>query len=324
MLTSFIGEKDVRAKLREVFDKPKIPVNAKMVAPPLTDHYALVGNAFDYLFRFYLKRLNPNAETGTWIAEKALSHMELMASVSMRPGFSQQSRERTMRLTTAARDMVSSAKQHYSEYLDSGEITDALLGSTLRLAQLEPIGRRGYRGYDVKGIGQTDAKDVENLRALIGAVDDSLFRSESVCLLNPHFGASLLVGGADVDLVIDDMMIDVKTTKYSALRRCDFNQLIGYYVLHLLRGSVCSDGSPYTGAINRLGIYFSRHGHLLLMDVYEITKNVDLPRFIRWFVRRAANGGLAARLVDGCYELRATSRLRRRSPLHLLLDAPDT
>ena len=83
-----------------------------------------------------------------------------------------------------------------------------------------------------------------------------MFKTESLCILNPIFGrASGLVGGADCDLVIDDTLIDIKTTKYLALKREYFNQLIGYYVLSKIDQI---QGAPRGYAIRRLGIYFSR------------------------------------------------------------------
>jgi len=47
------------------------------LAPPLTTHYGLVGTAFDYLFRFYIKYLNPKAITHRCVAESSLKYIEL-------------------------------------------------------------------------------------------------------------------------------------------------------------------------------------------------------------------------------------------------------
>lgn len=40
---------------------PAVKPEVDLLAPPLTDHYWLVGTAFDYLLRFYIKFLNPKA-----------------------------------------------------------------------------------------------------------------------------------------------------------------------------------------------------------------------------------------------------------------------
>ena len=60
-LTSFIHNKDVRERFRQEFKKPRIAFKKDLLAPPLAKRYDLIGTAFDYLLRFYLKYLNPNA-----------------------------------------------------------------------------------------------------------------------------------------------------------------------------------------------------------------------------------------------------------------------
>ena len=53
---------------------------------------------------------------------------------------------------------------------------------------------------------------------------DYTFKSEK-CYLNPTFGdASNLVGGADADIILDDMLIDIKTTKAISFTQEHYNQ----------------------------------------------------------------------------------------------------
>jgi len=71
-LTSFLERKDVRERFRQEFDMPRMKTKRELLAPPLSNRYSLVGTAFDYLARFYVKRLNPDAITKAWIAEIVL------------------------------------------------------------------------------------------------------------------------------------------------------------------------------------------------------------------------------------------------------------
>jgi len=156
-------------------------VKKKILAPPLSNRYSLVGTAFDYLLRFYLKWLNPNALTHPWIAE--LMYME------------------------KDRWIIDQARVDYSRYLSSGRISDQLIESTLRLAQLDFFFRSGIVD---ENSGDVHREDVEDLRALISIVEPQFFKAARLCLLNPTFGeGSHLVGGADADLVIDDAIIDI-------------------------------------------------------------------------------------------------------------------
>ena len=61
-LTSFLKNKDVKDKFTKAFPMPSISLSGELLAPPKTTHYPLVGTAFDYLIRFYLKRINPHAK----------------------------------------------------------------------------------------------------------------------------------------------------------------------------------------------------------------------------------------------------------------------
>jgi hypothetical protein len=77
-LTSFLERKDVRERFRQEFDMPRMKTKRELLAPPLSNRYSLVGTAFDYLARFYVKRLNPDAITKAWIAEIVLHDLSWM------------------------------------------------------------------------------------------------------------------------------------------------------------------------------------------------------------------------------------------------------
>jgi len=264
-LTSFIKNSDVKEKFLQEFPKPEFRLKKDLLAPPLTNHYGLVGTAFDYLLRFYIGRLNPKAITNQWIADIAI---ELIRNDE--------------RLYKRASTIVSNAKENHSIFMKTGLISEDIFKSAVLLAQLDPIFRAGVVD---ENIGTVDDRDISDLRKLISIVEPKNFKAVELCLLNPTFGkASALVGGADVDLVIDDMMIDIKTTKKFELQRDYFNQLIGYYILYRIGGI---DGMPPKHEIRRIGIYFSRHGYLYLIDVHDVINQDTFSKFIEWFKERA-------------------------------------
>ena len=266
-LTSFIKIKEVRIKFRETFIIPEFILEKPIAAEPLTNNYMLVGTAFDYLLRFYLKRLNPNAITSTWVAELAVKQMS----------------EATEWTSTyvKARAIVQRARRLYNDYLRNGEMTKDIMKSVLLLAQLDRVFREGRLGANFGIIDKQDAADLENLIKIVNSND---FTARNICLLNPTFGkASELVGGADADLLIDDTLIDIKTTKYLRFDRAMLNQLLGYYVLYKIGGIGSTDHK-----INRLGIYYSRHGELHTFSVHDVIGENDIAAFIRWFENKAA------------------------------------
>jgi hypothetical protein len=107
---------------------------------------------------------------------------------------------------------------------------------------------------------------------------------------------------ADADLVLDDLLIDIKTVKEASFDREVFNQLIGYYALHLIGGF--RKGGRHR-KIKRLGVYFARHGQLVTVDVASIVNPKTFPAFLRWFkwrmrlVKLGSRGRRARRRVQG-------------------------
>ncbi|HEY9295675.1 MAG TPA: hypothetical protein VIQ31_04760, partial [Phormidium sp.] len=195
-LSSFLEKSDVRARFRQEFSKPKLGDTRPLLAPPLTGNYRLVGTAFDYLMRFYLKMLNPQAVDSGWIAEITLNALK---------------RQGANRLYQQALFIVTQARENYTEFLKSQEITDDLISSTLQLAKLDVIYRAGRIDQNLQHV---EPADIEDMKALISVVDLSQFKTEGVVVLNPTFGlGSVKVREADADLVIDDLLIDIKTTK---------------------------------------------------------------------------------------------------------------
>lgn len=267
-LTSFLADNaDVRERFKEEFRKPLFLVKRKLVAPPLTTRYSTVGTAFDYLLRFVIQRLNPNTiDGGYWIAETAV---ELLAPDAA--------------LSAKGEKIVSRARNRLAEYLKKGRVTGELIECALSLATLDPTFRAGV-GHEMIGVVHKD--DVQDLKNLLAVVNKKFFVSRTLCLINPTFGpASALVGGADADLVIDDTLIDIKTTKKLSLDRRAFDQVLGYYILHHISG--VGDLKPKP-AIKKLAVYFSRYGYLHEIPVSELIDSTSFPNFVRWFGRRAA------------------------------------
>lgn len=269
-LSSFLEKQDVKAKFKAEFQKPKFDVKRQLLAPPILEgHSRLIGTSADYLLRFYAKYLNPHAEEDEagWAAERALRVLK---------------RRGENNLYEIGNVIVAEARHNYLNFLETGEFTDELLRSASLLAKLDPLVRRS--DYIVENLQVIDSEDVADLRNLINIVDPNLFRTQGRVLLNPDFGpGSLLVKGADADLILDDLLIDVKTTKKLTLERKHFDQLLGYYVLSLIERRFDPEIQP----INQLGVYFARHAFIYKFDVKEVINPKTFPQFVNWFVARA-------------------------------------
>jgi len=299
-LTRFLEKKDVKDAFKREFKKPRLKLQGKLLAPPLTNHYGLVGTAFDYLLRWYIKRLNPDAIEHRWVSE--VSFLLLKKTAQFHDLTLQILKEFPIRLDFVViegtpikltlsdsahlkkvAEIIQYAKKTYKEFIKEGKVSADLCKAVLLLAQVDIIYRAGLVD---ENLGNVDENDIKDLYNLISIVKPEYFKAKKICVLNPAFGeASRLVGGADCDLVIDDAIIEIKTTKNLELKRKHFDQLIGYYVLYKIGGI---DGMPSNYKIKRLGVYFSRYAYLHFIDVKDIIREDTFPNFVKWFKERAS------------------------------------
>jgi len=280
-LTSIIRDRaDIREGLRARVTRPVLKLG-EIKAPPLTANYGIVATAFDYLLRFHLQRLNKSAQASLWAAEQGVEMIGAENYVyDLDAG--RLSTEVTRQRRKADR-YVAEARKAHAAYLKSGAVGEDLLLACLHLAYLDVALRVGPDRIDWKGLERPDKRDVADLRALLALVDDAVFKSKRLCLLNPTFGlASNLVGGADADILLDHCLIDVKNTKDRHLDARDFLQLIGYYLLNGYAGASCS-GKPAVQPVDSLALYFSRYGFLWKFSVEEVLPPKAAPETARWF-----------------------------------------
>ena len=75
-----------------------------------------------------------------------------------------------------------------------------------------------------------------------------------------HSTGSVDVGGADADMIVDELLIDIKVTKRSSIELDWLRQLLGYVLL---------DYSDQYG-ISSIGLYLARQGVLVSWSLEEV------------------------------------------------------
>ena len=76
-LGGMLTEKETRDLFQRTFEFTPFNIDVPMKAPPVTNHYLLVGIAFDYLVRFWLGRHHKVAETRPRVAERSVNLLSL-------------------------------------------------------------------------------------------------------------------------------------------------------------------------------------------------------------------------------------------------------
>lgn len=280
-LTSFLSDvdnQDVRNWLKTRFIRPQFKIFGELKAPPQTSNYAVVGTAFDYLFRSYVKHYTPKGKvvTANWIAD--MGYMSLARRYERRKD--------TKKLEVISRRW-NEAKTNFNLFESTSGVTDSLIESALFLAKLDLVYRIGYvdKDYD-----KYDQLDIDDIRGMLALIDADKFKVKKRCWLNPGFKASHLVGGADADIIIDDTLIDIKTTKHPKLIRDNLNQIICYYVFTLMGGV---SGKVKLQPIENIGIYFARYGELWVTPISALGTPETFNEFKNWLHSYCREDGIS-------------------------------
>jgi hypothetical protein len=255
-LTRFLDNTESRSRFKAAFKKPRLDLSAfKLVAPPQTTNYGLVGCAFDYLFRFNIQHRNPKAIAHPWFVETKL-------------GLGGKKADNT----------IKEAKKHVAKYLQSGLVTDELLACCLKLSVLESFYRSGIS--DAFENFKVNKNDVKDLKAICDNLDFNSFKEKHYIELNPSFGrASKAIRGADADLILDNTIVDIKCTKNLEIDRDDYNQILGYYALNTIEKNTKSKRPE----INSVAIYFARYKAFVSFDLEDVIIKDEINDFFKWF-----------------------------------------
>jgi hypothetical protein len=323
-LTSLLRERTVRREFYAEFKKPILAGRPKPIVGPLTQNYSLVGTAFDYAARMFLRRKYGSAHRQPWVAETTVELVnralyprnsrdralavfgpgagigamacdvvseltgcpdslreDLLCTLAARgigtsvrfPAFVLRKRRFHSFVARAyaaeMQSLVSDALACEQRYISGERVRLAeICRRCLQLAQIDPLYRVGIADPSLGDVNQEDVDDLCSLLRLFSR--QPWLQKRRLVLLNPTFKrASALVGGADADLVLDDMLVDIKCTKHRSFSGNVFHQLLGCYILSRIGGI---EGAPPRHRIRFLAVYFARHGEL-----YRIPVNAHLP-----------------------------------------------
>lgn len=283
-LTSILDMPNVGRIFSQHVNVPKTKTLGPPKVLPKTTNYRLVGMAFDYLLRFFIVRNNLDRIKLIIVEQDRIKWTRVEYKWVAYQGV-KFIKENYPEYYPIAQKMYEKAVEDFYTYVFSGVVTEELLESTLNLAYLEVV----YRTGEIPpNFGEIDEKDIEDLRNLLSIVKPKLFTVRKYAILNPDFGlGSALVGGADADLIIDDVLIEIKTTTSGEVKPEYIYQLVGYYILSKIDPDHLNweirRFYPGEVDIKRVGIYFSRHGELVTFDVKDLVSDESIDFLVEFF-----------------------------------------
>lgn len=279
-LTSLLKDSwELKDYLKTKFPTPKLNLQSELKVHPLTNNYGGVGTAFDYLFRAKMKYDNKYSkfeEIGL-IATQGFKRLQIRLS----------NKETPSNTLSIIEKRYKRAEKDFNDYHRTGEFTDAVIESALFMAKLDLYVRAKYIDPNYESV---NALDIVDIRGMLNIVDKNQFQIRERCWLNPAFGGSPLVNGADADIIIDDTLIDLKTSKYLKLDRDYINQIICYYVLSLMGGV---NGKAKDMPIKKVGIYFARYGELWVTPLSQLGTDEAFHELKNWLHSYCREDGMS-------------------------------
>lgn len=263
-------------------------------SPRISSNPQLIGHAYDYFLQLFCERLN-----------KSKSNLNIPTDGLI------------------LYDYLTESFQYDSEnntelYIDSLKEWDYdMTKQSIIYGKLDQYFRCGVPPIDIMNVVSDDIEDLHNL---INSTtkNEEIFRARDKFISNPHFGSSItmLMGGADADLIIDHSLIDIKVRSKFGFESYPWHQLIGYYILGLLTPNI-----EYT--ISRLSIWNPRYEVLMFIDINELFNIIDMKEFISKFIETVIviheKKGISPTISDYLKDVQATwevnSKILSEQPL---------
>lgn len=314
-VTKFIKIDEVRREIDSVYPNPGQDVEGELEVENNGYGHLLIGNAFEFLCKLFLyrecdeviqpwgrrfgklkRRWSGDEIPPIYVRKFDGMRWEDYDDISNRSEWEakQENRPVWRRRQSAVKwtedeELSKLAKQ----YVQTGMNTEGVVRAALVNAGWKPsdtvhswINREAFED-DV----------LEEMESLFGQLRTQEWMNGDVVLEKPTFGKHLHILPGEGDFIIDDLLIDIKTTENRKFTRAFWRQILLYYVLvdiqrvlHDVEGRTY-EKEPYDEKypeVNRVGIYFARYGELKTVEMERVIDDIDrYEEFRAWIVDRA-------------------------------------
>ena len=226
---------------------------------------AIVGTAYDFCCRAITQRVN-----GILIEEELSPVLDSGLQVIAAYGLAESIEE-----LEQFRKLISELWKTRIDFIKGKSLSTMQLAiGALRMAQVEQAYRSGRLISN-----PCTSENVNDLCNLINAsLESRLLRTNQKMYMNPSFGYhSLLVGGADADMVFGTTLIDIKTTVYTTNFQEYFEQLFGYYLLSEF-------DKTFETSLQNLAVYLPRFDALYYLSISVLRGLIDIDAFAKQFL----------------------------------------
>lgn len=259
-LTAVLRDGPTIAYLNRHINKPNVPTFVKPTVPPGDFHAGTIGTAFELLMVQGLRNRFPS--TGhVRAAERGIAFLEADWSC-----FPDETSDRVL-------EHIKPAVPVLADLGGERVPTDEHIRASIMLAHAVSFFRAptwwAFRHWHVMDVVEREVTRavLDEMKRMYELVPWHEFEPKERLFVNPEFGsATEALWGADADMVLDDVMLDIKTTRRCSVGIKEIRQLVCYALLGNRYGL---DGEPPFDTINRVGVYLARCGQLHVFDLRE-------------------------------------------------------
>lgn len=260
-------------EIREAFDRlavkertPASLLRCPLRVPDAGGPQGLAGTAFDYMARAQIVRdlgsRVAKLHVGTAASDRIAEHVEMVAPSD--------------RVERKWKGHIAAAKAELDEYA-AGRGDIQLVSRQVQYLALAEMAFRSGRDFDPEFESSAAVEDeLLRLVELFGPAER--YSPRKSCFLNPVFVASRWVGGADADLLLDDTLIDLKTTKVCRVEVEMLRQMAGYAALQSIGGLDLGE-EVHTAPFAAVELYFARFGRSATWRISELFPADGFPQF---------------------------------------------
>jgi len=310
-VTNFIKIGEVRQEIDSTYPNPGEGVTGELMVPNNGYSHRLVGHAFEFLCRALLYRrcnkvLQLRSRFGRprrqwngenpWIGVKRYDGMKW----EDHPNISSQKEWEEMQDNRPVWKRDRSAVQWtedekltkvVNQYIETGMNTDGVVRAALINAGWKPD--ESVQSWIDRAAFADDILD--EMGGLFELLREASWTQGETMIEKPQFGNHRYVLPGEGDFIVDDLLVDIKTTERRAFTNAFWRQLLMYYVLADVQRVMYNerDGderrmpSVEYPEINRVGIYFARYGELQTVEMDSVIDDQDrYEEFRAWIVDR--------------------------------------
>lgn len=301
-VTDFIALNDVRREIDTAYPNPGQNVKMEPAVGHQSYSHRLVGNAFDYLCRFWLRHQCDEIITPRQSSQrKSYTGWHFPETISYEPGEKPDDLDLDSERVTNVDDSgprtvvsltpkpIHRANKQIEQFIQTGMNAEQAVDAALVQA--------GWNMEQDDGDPTSIDKDafsndlVEEIQELFHQFRSQDWTAGNKTYLQPNFGRHSCILEGEADFIIDNLLVDVKTTEDGSFSPSYWRQLFAYYILNDIQRVLCRETERANldyPELETVGIYFARHGELQTVDMAEVIDDQEeYERFRAWFVDRA-------------------------------------